>query len=405
MKIERRIWILLFTLLLFSCQNNQVETQTSFTARLFGEKTPEVELIGPTAAPVTAIQLTPIAAGLSKPVYLTHAGDDRFFAAEQAGTIRIIRDGELLPEPFLDVSEILATDGSERGLLGLAFHPQYAQNGYFYIVYTNVDGNTEISRYTVSTDDPNQADLDSATLILFIEQPYGNHNGGQLAFGPDGLFYIGLGDGGAVSDPYDNAQDPGTLLGAILRLDVDTAVPYAIPKDNPFVGQRGKLGEVWAIGLRNPWAFSFDRETGDMYIADVGQEGPEELNFQPANTPVGVNFGWPFREGSACYEADTCTSRGLRPPIYEYPHGEDGCAVIGGYVYRGQQFPELAGNYFFSDFCSGRIWTLRYGEDGWQRTAVANTDTQISTIAEGVDGELYALFYRTGEVFKIEPTE
>src|SRR5690606_24052766 len=264
------------------------------------------------------------------------------------------------------------------------FHPNYAQNGYFYIVYTNPEGDTEIVRYTVDPADPNRADPDSAMLLFLIDQPYGNHNGGQLAFGPDGYFYVGLGDGGAVGDPFDNAQDPGTLLGALLRVDVDSAEPYAIPPDNPFTGRDDARGEVWMIGLRNPWAFTFDAETGDLYISDVSQDGLEEIDFHPAGSPAGVNFGWPILEGSACYEAESCPRRGFRPPIFKCPHGEDGCAVIGGRVYRGRQFPEMAGTYFFSDFCSGIIWTLRYdGEQGeWVRTAVYETKTSISSIGE-----------------------
>jgi glucose/arabinose dehydrogenase len=398
--------LLISLLLLFYCLPAcQSEADIPLSARLFKqEESTAVPFIGPPATPVSKIELLPIAGGLRKPVYLTHAGDERLFVAEQDGRVRIIQNGELLPEPFLDISSIVSTDGSERGLLGLAFHPDYAQNGFFYIVYTNKDGDTEITRYTVSANDPNLADPDSARLILFAEQPYGNHNGGQLAFGPDGYFYIALGDGGAVGDPYDNAQDPGTLLGDILRVDVDTAEPYAIPPDNPFVGQRDALGEVWLMGLRNPWAFSFDRETGDLYITDVAQDGLEEINFHPAGSPAGVNFGWPYREGSACYEGETCRSQGLRMPIFEYPHGADGCAVIGGYVYRGQQFPELAGNYFFSDHCSGIIWTLRYdeGRREWVRTAVYQTNTLVSSIGEDVNGELYVVGYRTGEVWQIQ---
>ncbi len=367
-----------------------------------------VPLIGPPANPVTAVTLHPIlTTGLRKPVYLTHAGDARLFVAEQDGRVRIIENGDLLREPVLDVSAILATDGSERGLLGLAFHPKFAQNGYFYIVYTNKDGDTEITRYSASATDPNRADPDSAQLLFLIDQPYGNHNGGQLAFGPDGYFYVGLGDGGAVGDPYDNAQDPGTVLGSILRVDVDSDTPYAIPPDNPFVGQRGALGEVWMIGLRNPWAFGFDALTGDLYITDVAQDGLEEINFHPANSPAGVNFGWPYREGSRCYEAEECRSEGLRMPILEYPHGVDGCAVIGGQVYRGQQFPALAGNYFFSDFCSGKIWALRYdvAAEEWVRTAVAETNTQVSAISADANDELYAIDYRQGGIWQIRATE
>ncbi|MCL4266194.1 MAG: PQQ-dependent sugar dehydrogenase [Anaerolineae bacterium] len=405
-------WGTFFIFLMVACRaTGQFEGGGGASSALDISKTADptaVPLIGPPASPVTAVALHPVlAAGLRKPVYLTHAGDGpqdgRLFVAEQDGRVRIIQNGELLAQPFLDISANLATDGSERGLLGLAFHPQYAQNGYFYIVYTNKDGDTEIARYTVSAADPHQADPDSVQRLFLIDQPYGNHNGGQLVFGPDGYFYIGLGDGGAVGDPYDNAQDPGTLLGSILRIDINKDTPYTIPHDNPFVGQRRAKGEVWMLGLRNPWAFSFDALTGDLYITDVAQEGLEEINFHPANSPAGVNFGWPYREGSQCYDAESCRSEGLRMPIFEYPHGEDGCAVIGGQVYRGQQFPTLAGNYFFSDFCSGRIWALRYdaGAGEWVRTAVAETNTQVSTIGADAAGELYVVDYRHGAIWQI----
>lgn len=402
-------YALFFMLLLAACQPASSVSRPATVDIYKLLAATAVPLIGPPAQPVTAVTLQPIiTGGLRKPVYLTHAGDNhtdgRLFVAEQDGRVRIIENGELLPEPFLDVTDLLATDGSERGLLGLAFHPQYAQNGYFYIVYTNLDGDTEISRYTVSAADPNQADPESGQRLFLIDQPYGNHNGGQLAFGPDGKFYIGLGDGGAVGDPYDNAQDPGTLLGSILRIDIDSAIPYAIPQDNPFVEERQARGEVWMIGLRNPWAFSFDALTGDLYITDVAQDGLEEINFHPAHSPAGVNFGWPYREGSDCYDAESCDIPGLRMPIFEYAHGEDGCAIIGGHVYRGIQFPALAGNYFFSDFCSGRIWTLRYDEavGQWLRTAVAETHTPVSTIGADANGELYVVDYAHGAVWQIQ---
>lgn len=392
-------------LFLTACQLAKSEGGVSLSARFSGDKEVLVPLTGPAAQPVSEIQIVPLAAGLRKPVTMVEVVDGRYFVAQQDGRIQIIADGELLPEPFLDINEQLATDGSERGLLGLAFHPEYAQNGYFYVVYTNVAGDTEISRFSRSEDDPNRADPESGRLILFIEQPYGNHNGGQLLFGPDGYLYIGLGDGGAVGDPYDNAQDVGTLLGTILRLDVDGAEPYAIPEDNPFVTRRGARGEVWAYGLRNPYAFSFDAETHDLYIGDVGQEGPEEINFQPAEGTAGVNYGWPYREGSGCYEVESCRSQGLQLPIFEYGHGAEGCAVIGGQVYRGEMFPEWRGNYFYSDFCSGIIWTLRYDEAlaGWVRTAGADTGLPISALVSGVDGELYVLAYKEGAVYGLRP--
>ncbi len=401
--MRRRYLSALFLALLLWLTGCQPAGDSPLSAGILRPDPTPVPLIGPPARPVTAVDLLPIAEGLRKPVYATHAGDERLFVAEQSGRIRIVQDGELLPEPFLDISDGISTDGSERGLLGLAFHPNYAQNGYFYIVYTNPDGDTEIVRYTVDPADPNRADPDSAMLLFLIDQPFGNHNGGQLAFGPDGYFYIGLGDGGAVGDPFDNAQDPGTLLGALLRVDVDSAEPYAIPADNPFTGRDDARGEVWMIGLRNPWAFTFDAETGDLYISDVSQDGLEEIDFHPAGSPAGVNFGWPILEGSACFEAESCPRRGFRPPIFEYPHGEDGCAVIGGRVYRGRQFPEMAGNYFFSDFCSGIIWTLRYDEESgeWVRTAVYETETSISSIGEDAAGELVVVGYNSGVLWQI----
>lgn len=366
----------------------------------------EQELLrGPSAEPVTAIALEPIATGLKRPVAAAHVGGDRFFVAEKDGLVRIVTAGAVLPEPLLDLRDRIATDGSERGLLGLAVHPDFASNGLLYVVYTNLDGDTEIVRFVVSAENPDYADPDSARLILFVEQPFGNHNGGQLLFGPDGYLYIGLGDGGAVGDPFRHAQDPGTLLGAILRLDVDEQEPYTIPPDNPFVAERGAHGEVWAIGLRNPWSFGFDRVTGDLYIGDVGQEGPEEINAQSAEQS-GVNYGWPILEGSRCYEAEQCRSRGLQPPIFEYPHS-DGCAVVGGRVYRGTQFPALTGNYFFADYCLGRIWTLRTDPVTmkWQRTLVYELTSPLSNFVESADGELFVLDYSDGILYQIQAAQ
>ncbi|MCO5182479.1 MAG: PQQ-dependent sugar dehydrogenase [Anaerolineae bacterium] len=366
----------------------------------------EQELLqGPSAEPVTAIALEPIATGLKRPVAAAHVGGDRFFVAEKDGLVRIVAGGVVLPEPLLDLRDRIATDGSERGLLGLAAHPDFASNGRLYVVFTNLDGDTEIVRFVVSAENPDYADPDSARLILFVEQPFGNHNGGQLLFGPDGYLYIGLGDGGAVGDPFHNAQDPGTLLGAILRLDVDEQEPYTIPPDNPFVAERRARGEVWAIGLRNPWSFGFDRVTGDLYIGDVGQEGPEEINAQSAEQS-GVNYGWPILEGSRCYEAERCRSRGLQPPIFEYPHS-DGCAVVGGRVYRGTQFPALTGNYFFADYCLGRIWTLRTDPVTmkWQRTLVYELTSPLSNFVESADGELFVLDYGDGILYQIQAAQ
>lgn len=349
--------------------------------------------------PVEEVELLRVAGGLRRPVALTHAGDERLFIAEQRGLVRVIRAGETLPEPFLDVADRISIDGSERGLLGIAFHPNYSDNGYFYVVYTNLDGDSELTRFTVSADDPDRADPSSASLILRVPQPFGNHNGGQLLFGPDGYLYAGFGDGGAVGDPEDNAQNPATVLGAIIRLNVDSGAPYKIPADNPFRDESGAPYATWQIGLRNPWAFSFDPASGDLFIADVGQEGPEEINFLPAGV-AGANFGWPVREGDRCFESAVCPSRGLEPPVVTYEHDE-GCAVIGGYVYRGGRFPSLDGNYFFSDFCQGTLWALRHNGDIWVRRVVANLGAPVSALGVGVDGELYIVNYDAGEVWQI----
>lgn len=427
-KIVRGAWCVVLMLLVACVSNGNDETATVIVDAVTGEEvtvtptatvvvtpeppkvTPTIAFVtGPPAGQVTSIQLERILGGLRRPTYVTHAGDERLFVAQKEGLIHVIgSDNHLMPEPLLNLDGRMATDGSERGLLGMAFHPNFAENGYFYVVYTNLDGNTHISRFQTFPDNPNVADPDSEEIIFHIEQPYGNHNGGQILFGPDGYFYIGLGDGGAVSDPFDNAQDISTLLGNILRIDLDNVEDgelYSIPRDNPFVNRFRARGEVWMYGLRNPFVFSFDRLTDDLYITDVGQDGSEEISFVPAGSPAGISFGWPILEGSYCYQADTCESEGHQLPIFEYQHDE-GCAIIGGHVYRGQLYPELAGNYFFADFCFGKIWTLRQLPDGtWERTLVYQADEQISGITQDANGELIAVFYKTGELYRIMPGE
>jgi len=312
-------------------------------------------------------------------------------------------DGQVLAEPFLDLTDRVAVNASEQGLLSVAFHPNYAENGFFFVNYTDANGDTVVSRFQVS-DDPNRADAGSETVLLNIRQPYGNHNGGQLQFGPDGYLYVGMGDGGSGGDPENHGQNPGTLLGALLRLDVDQGneeVGYAIPPDNPYVGDENGRNEIWAIGLRNPWRFSFDRLTRDLYIADVGQQQYEEVNFAPAGHPGGLNYGWNIMEGAHCYASQTCNTEGLVQPVAEYDHGQ-GCSITGGYVYRGSQFPELAGNYFFGDFCSGNIWGLFNTGDGWQQTVVAQSDLNITSFGEDATGELYVLT-QEGEIYQIQP--
>lgn len=339
-----------------------------------------------------------VVSGLDQPVLVTHAGDERLFIVEQPGTIRVFENGALLPEPFLDISERVNDRANEQGLLGLAFHPDYAANGVFFLNYTGADGQTVIARYRV-TDDPNRADPNSETIILQIEQPYANHNGGNLIFGPDGYLYIGMGDGGAAGDPENRAQNLRELLGKMLRIDVN-ADRYAIPADNPFVGRSDALPEIWSYGVRNPWRFSFDRATGDMYMADVGQNEYEEVNFQPASSRGGENYGWRFLEGTHPYEGRPPAD--VVMPVAEYSHGEGGCSVTGGFVYRGATLPALNGVYFFGDYCSGLIWSLHRDPAGaWQRALFAETGMTLSSFGEDLAGELYVLDHRDGVVYRL----
>lgn len=358
----------------------------------------------PTATPTltaqlaTSINLELVVEGLTSPVALTHAGDDRLFVVEQRGTIQIIQAGQLLAQPFLDIQARVGDDANEQGLLGLAFHPTYAQNGRFFVDYTNNDGHTVISEFRV-TANPNQADSTSERILLTINQPYNNHNGGQIAFGPDGYLYIGTGDGGSQGDPHNHGQNLNSLLGKILRLDVDNGEPYAIPPDNPYVAGGGRL-EIWHYGLRNPWRFSFDPLTQDLFIADVGQNSFEEINVYAAAAPSGANFGWNIMEGWACYNNANCQTAGLIQPIAVYGRDE-GCSVTGGYMYRGTANPALYGNYFFADFCFGTIWGLFPIGGVWNKTTVASqTLMQITSFGEDVNGELYVLD-RRGGIYRI----
>lgn len=351
---------------------------------------------------VSSITLEPlITRGLTQPLFVTHAFDERLFIVEQPGTIRIFQDGALLETPFLDITDPVGSQSNEQGLLGLAFHPNYAQNGFFFVNYTNNNGNTTIARYRVSSD-PNVADASSAQILLTISQPFANHNGGMIAFGPDGYLYVGMGDGGSQKDPQGNGQNPATLLGSILRLDADSADgSYTIPADNPFVDNPDLRPEVWAYGLRNPWRFSFDRLNGDLFIADVGQNTWEEVSWQPGGTPGGQNFGWNVMEGNHCF-AGSCDPAAFTPAIFEYDHSL-GCSISGGYIYRGQQFPSLNGNYFAADFCSGTIWGVFQQPDGrWLSTIVQQSGLPITSFGEDVHGELYVVV-RTGRVFQIQP--
>ncbi|NUQ85013.1 MAG: PQQ-dependent sugar dehydrogenase [Anaerolineales bacterium] len=324
-----------------------------------------------------------IASILVRPVDLQADGSGRLFAVEKPGHIHVIEDGSLIDAPFLNIEDRVNDTSNEMGLLGLAFHPNYAQNGYFYVNYTGAGGDTFISRFQV-TDNPYLADPASEVNLLRVNQPFPNHNGGTLQFGPDGYLYAGLGDGGAAGDPFGNAQNLDTLLGKILRLDVDSAESYAVPLDNPFGD------EIWAYGLRNPWRISFDPMTGDLFIGDVGQNAWEEIDHIPAGSPGGVNFGWDYREGAHEYDGNPPAGLALVDPIAEYSHAEGGCSVTGGYVYRGAM-PEWNGIYLYGDYCTGFVWGLMRVNGVWQTQLLFDTDVRITSFGRDEMGEVYLL--------------
>jgi glucose/arabinose dehydrogenase len=359
-------------------------------------------LVAVTAA-AQDVALQPIATGLSQPVALTHAGDTRLFITEQTGTIRIYDALGLRATPFLDIRSIVLS-GGERGLLSVAFHPRYRDNGLFFVYYTGRDGNNNVARYNVSSD-PDRADAASGTILLTIPHPnFANHNGGQLQFGPDGYLYIGTGDGGSAGDPNNNAQNLSQLLGKILRIDVDHGSPYAIPPSNPFAQRAGARGEIWAYGVRNPWRFSFDRITGDLWIADVGQDAFEEVDFQPATSIGGENYGWRKMEGQHCYNpSSNCIDAGVTFPVLEYSHAGGACSITGGYRYRGSQIPSLQGAYLFGDYCSGKIWGATQTATSWTSNTLLTTALSISSFGEDISGELYVMDVAKGIVYKIAP--
>ena len=357
-------------------------------------------LLMPAAAAAQEIALQRVVGGLSSPLGIVSAGDSRLFIVQQRGTIVIWDGTRVLPTPFLNVQNLIST-GSERGLLGLAFHPHYASNGIFFVYYTAPNGDVTIARYSVSASDPNQANPASGSVILTIpHQQFANHNGGQLQFGPDGYLYAGVGDGGSAGNPTNSAQDLTQLLGKLLRIDVDQP-PYAIPSTNPFVNRAGARGEIWAYGLRNPWRFSFDRATSDLWIADVGQDKYEEVDLQPATSSGGENYGWRLMEGLHCYNPSTnCQSPGLTMPILEYSHSA-GCSITGGYRYRGARFPRLRGFYFYGDYCSGTIWGASQAGDGWTTRVMLSTSMAISTFGEDANGELYVADITGNAIYQI----
>jgi glucose/arabinose dehydrogenase len=357
----------------------------------------------------TAYHLVEVASGFNRPLYLTNAGDGsgRLFVVEQSGKIWVLNSTTGVNSVFLDVSNLISREAlgsaySERGLLGLAFSPDYKTNGIFFIDYTDQNGNSVLARYHVSADDPNKADPSSATQLLYVQQPYANHNGGNLVFGPDGYLYVGFGDGGSAGDPQGNGQNPGTLLGTILRLDVSGTDGYAVPPSNPFAGSSTARPEIWAWGLRNPWRFSFDRTTGDLYIGDVGQNNWEEVDFQPASSTGGQNYGWNAYEGTHVYSGQPAASDVVMP-ILEYDHGGGRCSITGGYVYRGQQIPGLQGYYLYGDWCAGTIWAAQRDSAGnWSTVVSLQSGRQISSFGQDEAGELYVVDYG-GAVLRLEP--
>jgi glucose/arabinose dehydrogenase len=351
------------------------------------------------------VALQQVAGGLAFPLYLTTPpGDPRLFVVEKGGAIRIIANGAVLPTPFLDLTSRVST-GSEQGLLGLAFDPAYATTGRFVVHYTDPAGDTRLSSFHVSTD-PDRADPASEEVLIAIDQPFPNHNGGQIVFGPDGFLYFGLGDGGSGGDPNGTGQRLDDLLGSILRLSLAGATGYTVPADNPFVGVSGARPEVWSHGLRNPWRFSFDRLTGDLYIGDVGESRLEEVDVAPAGAGGGrgVNYGWNVMEGTSCYASAGCDTTGLALPVLVYDHGQ-GCSVTGGYVYRGSAIPALQGHYFYADYCSGFVRSFRFAggevvdQTDWPTLRPGGA---VPSFGEDAAGELYVLS-ADGRVLKIVP--
>ncbi|HLE28724.1 MAG TPA: PQQ-dependent sugar dehydrogenase [Anaerolineales bacterium] len=354
------------------------------------------------------ISLAEVVGGLSQPVHITQAGDGsgRLFVVEQEGVLRIIRDGSVLDTPFLDIADRVRCCG-EEGLLSVAFPPGYASRNHFYVYYVNNSGDLVIARYQTSAN-ADVADRDSEQILLLVAHPTNtNHNGGQLAFGPDGYLYLGLGDGGSGGDPPNNAQNPGVLLGKMLRIDVETGHPltYTIPASNPYTQTLGYRGEIWAVGLRNPWRFSFDRQTNDLLIGDVGQNAWEEIDFQPASSLGGENYGWRCYEGSHPYNTSNCgLASAYLFPVHEYSLSGDAnpnCAVVGGFVYRGGLYVRMRGIYLYGDYCSGKIWGLRYDGAAWQNTELLDTALGFSSFGEDQAGSLYVTDRWGGGVYLI----
>jgi glucose/arabinose dehydrogenase len=350
----------------------------------------------------TDITLELFAEGLKKPVGIVNAGDNRLFIVEQEGTITVL-DSAGNPDTvtFLDITQKVVY-GGERGLLGLAFHPNFGSNGYFYINYIGAGDSTHISRFSEMHNDPGRADPLSEVKLLSLAQPYENHNGGNLSFGPDGYLYIGLGDGGDGGDPGNRAQNKKVLFGKMLRIDVNGGSPYAIPPSNPFYNDTSAAGEVWAYGLRNPWRYSFDALTGDLWIADVGQNKYEEINMQPASGEGGDNYGWRCYEGDEDFNSENCdTMAEFVFPVHTYDHGLE-CSITGGYVYRGKESSPWYGQYFFADYCSDRIRALKREGGSWVEIEYGHfPGNSFSAFGEDVNGELYVAGHTSGRIYRL----
>ena len=383
------------TLLLYACRDDEPRSEQTLP--------PTASTEASTSASMEVEQVFPDVS-FSRMVHLTYADDDtdRLFLVLQPGRIMAFpnRDDATATE-FLDIRQRVSDSGNEEGLLGMAFAPDFRETGHFYLSYTAANPRRSIvSRFSVSSDDPNRGDPDSEFILLVVPQPYANHNGGHIVFGPDGYLYVGLGDGGSSGDPQGNAQDLTTLLGTILRIDVQdasTVQRYRVPPDNPFVGRtEGVRQEIWAYGLRNPWRFNFDRETGALWAGDVGQNRYEEVDL----ILPGGNYGWNTMEGFHCFRADSCNQEGLALPIVEYANPDQGCSVTGGYVYRGSRLPSLQGAYVYGDYCSGTIWALRY--ELLEHRVLAETSLRIAAFAEGPGGELYILSF-DGKIYRLRP--
>ena len=344
----------------------------------------------------SAYHWAPVISGMASPVDIQFPddGSGRMFSIEQDGRIRIVENGQMLDPPFLDIISKVDSLGNEQGLLGLAFHPGFKQNPYFYVNYIDLNGNTVIARFTASG---NLADPASEKDLLHIRQPFANHNGGEMTFGPDGYLYMGLGDGGSQGDPNGNGQNTNVLLGKILRIDVDHGDPYAIPADNPFVNGGGKA-EIWEYGLRNPWRFSFDKGSNDLYVGDVGQDTWEEVDVVPANSG-GLNFGWNYFEGAHPYKGHPPAGLNFTLPVTEYSHAVGGCAIIGGYVYRGGM-KAWQGVYLYGDECSGKVWGLIHVSSGWQSQLLFETGANLTTFGQDPSGEIY-LADRRGTIYRL----